>query len=36
VRLVPENPRHAERSLPAEHVRVQGVLVMALDVRQFG
>lgn len=36
VRLVPENPAHAERTLPAEHVRVQGVLVMALDVRQFG
>lgn len=36
VRLVPENPRHTERTLPAEQVQVQGVLVMALDVRQFG
>jgi repressor LexA len=36
VRLVPENPRHHERAIPAEQVRIQGVLVMALDVRQFG
>jgi repressor LexA len=36
VRLVPDNPRHVERTLPAEQVRVQGVLVMALDVKQYG
>lgn len=36
VRLVPESPRHSERTLPAEQVQVQGVLVMALDVKQFG
>jgi repressor LexA len=35
VRLVPENAAHAERTLPAEQVLVQGVLVMALDIRQF-
>lgn len=35
VRLVPHNAMHAERRLPAEAVRVQGVLVMALSVRRF-
>lgn len=36
VRLAPENPRHPERTLPAEQVHIQGVLVMALEVKGFG
>jgi len=35
VRLVPENPAYAERRVPLESVRIQGVLVAALDVRRF-
>ncbi len=35
VRLVPENPAYAERRVPAESVRIQGVLVAAMDVRRF-
>lgn len=35
LRLAPENPRHPERTLPAEQVSLQGVLVLALDVRRY-
>jgi repressor LexA len=35
VRLVPENPAYTERRVPAESVRIQGVLIAALDVRRF-
>lgn len=32
IRLVPENPRYAEKHHPAEQVRIQGVVVAAISV----
>lgn len=33
IRLVPENPRYPEKRHPAEHVRIQGVVVVAMEIR---
>lgn len=35
IRLVPENPRYTEKRHPAEHVRIQGVVMAAMAIKEM-